>query len=146
MKASRGATGRVFVIRLHDGDTLPDCIEKFAHSEGISAGMCILIGGIEGGSIVAGPEDAESRPVNRILVGLEGVHEVFGVGTLFPDAGGMPRLHMHASFGRRETSLCGCIRPGIDVWKIAEVILLEIEVPGARRVADRSTGFEVLEP
>ncbi|KDR94128.1 hypothetical protein SAMN02745945_00812 [Peptoclostridium litorale DSM 5388] len=30
MKATEGKLGRVFVIRLEEGDILPDCIEEFA--------------------------------------------------------------------------------------------------------------------
>jgi len=146
MKAAQGSTGRVFVVRLEDGDSLPECLERFASSHGISAALCILVGGIESGSIVAGPEDGESRPVEPILLGLDGVHEICGVGTIFSDAEGFPRLHMHATLGRRQQTVCGCIRPGIDVWQIGEVILLEITGTQARRIPDPSTGFEVLQP
>ena len=44
MKASEGHIGRVFVVRLEDGDVLPRCIERFAEEQGISAGHVILVG------------------------------------------------------------------------------------------------------
>jgi len=34
MKASEGRIGRVFVIRLDDGDVVPECIERFAGRKG----------------------------------------------------------------------------------------------------------------
>ena len=55
MKASEGKLGRVFVIRLEDGDVLPKCIEKFAEDKGVSVGHAILVGGIGEGQIVVGP-------------------------------------------------------------------------------------------
>jgi len=35
MKACEGHIGRVFVIRLEDGDMVPECIERFAAEKGI---------------------------------------------------------------------------------------------------------------
>ena len=35
MKASEGKIGRVFVVRLEDGDVVPDCIERFAAEKSI---------------------------------------------------------------------------------------------------------------
>ena len=38
MKACEGRIGRVFVIRLKDGDVVPQCIERFAEEKGVSVG------------------------------------------------------------------------------------------------------------
>jgi len=137
----------VFVLRLEDGDKLPGAIELFAEEQGVLRGMCIVVGGInDGGRIVVGPEDGKALPVVPVLLGLRGVHEILGVGALFPDAENRPRLHMHAALGRGEEVRAGCIRPGIETWKVGEVILLEIVGNSARRVKDPATGFELLEP
>ena len=72
MKYSEGKIGRVFVIRLEDGDTMPEAIESFARKNNIQRGMCILVGGIrEGGKIVVGPEDSESMPVVPLIFDLK---------------------------------------------------------------------------
>ncbi|TEU03833.1 DUF296 domain-containing protein, partial [Candidatus Aerophobetes bacterium] len=42
MKYSEGKIGRVFVIRLEDGDTMPGVIESFAQENNVRRGMCIL--------------------------------------------------------------------------------------------------------
>jgi len=34
MKACEGKIGRVFVVRLEDGDVVPECIERFARKKG----------------------------------------------------------------------------------------------------------------
>ncbi len=145
MKYSEGKIGRVFVIRLEDGDTMPEVIESFAQENDVRGGMCMLIGGIKGGKIVVGPENSESIPVVPIILGLEGVHEICAVGTIFPDNDARPRLHMHAALGRAEKTISGCIRPGIEVWKLGEVILLEIVNNNAHR-EDTAAGFQMLAP
>ena len=147
MKYSQGRVGRIFVVRLENGDKLPDDIERFAAENGISCAMCILVGGIEeGGHIVVGPEDGVKLPPVPMLFELAGVHEVAGVGTIFPDKDGKPVLHMHAALGRDGLTRTGCIRPGVDVWQVGEVILLEIAENTGRRLKDEATGFELLEP
>jgi predicted DNA-binding protein with PD1-like motif len=146
MKYSEGKVGRIFVIKLEDGDRLPGAIESFAEKHRVSRGMCILVGGIAGGGhIVVGPEDGETMPPAPMLFKLTGVHEIAAVGTIFPNEKGRPVLHMHAALGRKGTTRAGCIRPGIDVWKTGEVILLEIADNRSRRKKDPRTGFELLE-
>ena len=61
MKACEGRVGRVFVIRLEDGDVVPGCVERFAEEEGVSVGQAILVGGIGGGDVVVGPRRSEDK-------------------------------------------------------------------------------------
>jgi predicted DNA-binding protein with PD1-like motif len=60
MRASEGELGRVFILRLEDGDRLPDCLEAFAAKKGVSAGHVILVGGIGSGEVVVGPRRSMS--------------------------------------------------------------------------------------
>lgn len=145
MKWSEGKIGRVFVIRLEDKDKLPEAIESFARENNVTHGMCILLGGIKTGEIVVGPKNSESMPVVPIIFGLKGVHEICAVGTIFPDGDARPRLHMHAALGREGKTTSGCIRPGIEVWKLGEAIVLEIVDNNARR-EDTAAGFQMLQP
>lgn len=147
MKYSQGNLGRIFVIRLEDGDRLPDILEKFAAEHGVLRATCIMVGGIDsGGKIVVGPEDGTMRPPVPIPFELEGVHEVAAVGTIFPNETGKPILHMHAALGREGITRTGCIRLGVEAWLVTEVILLEIIDNDARRLTDPESGFELLEP
>jgi uncharacterized protein len=52
---------------------------------------------------------------------------------------------MHASLGRGNSTTTGCIRMGIDIWVIGEIILLEVSNTAAHRAIDQKTGFELLE-
>lgn len=147
MRHSEGSIGRVFVIRFEDGDKLPDAIEEFARDKKVLRGLCVLVGGIDdGGRIVCGPSDPEASPIVPMIHTLVGVHEIAAVGTIFPDEEGRPRIHMHAALGREGTTRAGCIRTGIEVWKLGEAILLEITGNTAHRRRDPATGFEVMEP
>ena len=145
MKASEGRVGRVFVIRLEDGDVVPECIERFAEEKGISVGHVILVGGIGGGEVVVGPRDSEEIPPQPMLLPVDGAHEVVGVGVIAPDEDGKPVLHIHAALGRSGQTLTGCLRPGVTTWLVGEVILYEIVGADVARVRDKESGFELLE-
>ena len=145
MKFAEAKLGRVFVIKLHDGDHLPDVLEIFALENKVSSAICFFLGGVKDkGRVVTGPKDPEARPVEPMVRLLNGVHEVCGVGTIFKNEEGKPKLHMHAAFGRDEDTITGCVRMGIDVWQIGEVILLELTHTTAHKVKDKETGFEFL--
>ncbi|MBA7671636.1 hypothetical protein ES703_79796 [subsurface metagenome] len=145
MKACEGKTGRVFVIRLEDGDVLPDCIERFAEEKGVSAGYALLVGGIGKGEIVVGPQSSDEMPPQPMFLPIEGVHEVVGVGILAPTEDGKPILHMHGALGRKDKTVTGCLRPGVTTWLVGEVVLLEITGAAAGHTKDKKTGLSLLE-
>jgi uncharacterized protein len=144
MKAAEGRLGRVFMIRLSDGDTMPDCIEKFAEENKITAGHVIMVGGIGSGQIVVGPRDSNAMPPEPMLLPIDGAHEVVGVGILAPGENGKPSLHIHAALGRSGQTITGCLRPGVNTWIVGEIILYEIIGANARRLKDQKTGFSLL--
>lgn len=146
MKACEGRLGRVFVIRLEDGDVVPECIERFAEDNGVSVAHVILVGGIGGGEVVVGPRRSEERPPQPMLLPIDGAHEVAGVGVLAPGEDGRPILHIHAALGRSGKTMSGCLRPGVTTWLVGEVILYEILGTKAVRVRDEESGFALLEP
>jgi predicted DNA-binding protein with PD1-like motif len=146
MKWSEGHIGRVFVIRLEDGDVLPKCIEDFASENGVTVGHAILIGGIGGGRIVVGPRDSNERPPDPMLHPVDGAHEVAGVGVLAPGEEGKPVLHIHAALGRSGETATGCLRPGVTTWLVGEVVLYEILGTRAVRMMDEESGLALLEP
>jgi predicted DNA-binding protein with PD1-like motif len=145
MKSSEGKTGRVFVLRLEDGDTVPECIENFAAEKGIKCGQVILVGGIGGGRIVSGPKETEAMPPDPVYVPVDGAHEVAGVGILAPDKDGKPVLHIHASLGRGGRTITGCLRPGVKTWLVGEAIIYEITGTSAKRLPDPTSGFDLME-
>ena len=145
MKACEGNIGRVFVLRLEDGDVVPECIERFAEEKGISVGHVILVGGIGDGEIVVGPRRSEERPPEPMLLPVDSAHEVVGVGVLAPNEDGKPVLHIHAALGRSGQTMTGCLRPGVSTWLVGEAILYEITGTTATRLPDKESGFNLLE-
>lgn len=146
MKACEGQVGRVFVIRLEDGDVIPECIERFAEDNGVSVGQVILVGGIGGGEVVVGPQSSEEMPPQPMLLPVDGAHEVLGIGVLAPDENGKPILHIHGALGRSGQTMTGCLRPGVTTWLVVEAILYEILGVKATRIWDKESNFPLLEP
>ena len=146
MKACEGQVGRVFVIRLEDGDVIPECIERFAEENGVSVGQTILVGGIGDGEVVVGPQSSEEMPPQPMLLPIDGAHEVLGVGILAPGEDGKPILHIHGALGRSGQTMTGCLRPGVTTWLVGEVILYEILGVKATRIRDEESSFNLLEP
>ena len=122
MKACQGKMGRVFVIRLEDGDVVPGCIERFAEENGVSVGHAVLVGGIGGGEVVVGPWCSQEMPPQPMLLPVDG------------------------ALGRSGQTMSGCLRPGVETWLVGEVILYEILGVKAVRVRDAESGFSLLEP
>jgi predicted DNA-binding protein with PD1-like motif len=50
MRYSTARMGRIFVIRLEDGEVLHETIERFAEEQGIRAAALIIVGGADEGS------------------------------------------------------------------------------------------------
>jgi predicted DNA-binding protein with PD1-like motif len=147
VRYSTAELGRVFVMRLDDGDVVHEAIEELARSEGLQRAAVLVLGGADDGSrVVVGPEDGRALVIEPIERVLRGVHEMAGVGTVFPDADGRPRLHLHAAFGRDDHVTAGCIRLGVTTWIVGEVVVIELLGSAALRRRDAATGFELLEP
>ncbi len=146
MKYTEASQGRVFILRMEHGDKIPDLIEEFAQKQQVKSALVFWLGGADTGSrVVVGPEDgAVPKPI-PMVTRLLGTSEALGLGTLFCDEKGYPKLHLHASFGRNREAITGCTRDGVDIWQIGEVIVLELINVAALRKVDPQTGFELLE-
>ncbi len=144
---SEAKQGRVFIIRLEDGDTIHDEIEKFSEEKNIKAASLIIIGGADKDSkLIVGPENGRVKPVIASVRVLDDVHEIVGTGTIFPDENGKPILHMHIACGRKESTITGCVRKGVKTWHVLEVILTELVETTAVRKIDDAVGFGLLSP
>ncbi|MBW1990964.1 MAG: DNA-binding protein [Deltaproteobacteria bacterium] len=145
MQYREGRIGRIFVLRLEEGERLPDTIEAFARAQDLQEAMVIYVGGARDGSrLVVGPDAGRPEAIVPLVHTLTGIQEVLGVGTLFPNEAGEPVLHLHAAAGREGRATVGCSRAGVDVWLVGEVILLELVGTQALRRQDPNTGFALL--
>jgi predicted DNA-binding protein with PD1-like motif len=146
MKYSEGKIGRTFILRLEKGDKLPDTIESFADKHKIKSAIVFYLGGADKGSkIIAGPKNNNSiTPVPMVRL-LKGVSESHGFGTIFLNEEKKPKLHMHASFGRKTKTITGCVRKGVNIWLVGEIVILEILNTAGIRKIDHKSGFELLD-
>jgi predicted DNA-binding protein with PD1-like motif len=135
------------VIRLEDGDIVHEAVEELARKEDVHAGFLVAVGGADRESrLVAGPKDGRAETIEPMTRLLENVYEIAGTGTLFPDDTGAPVLHMHMACGREAETITGCIRTGVRVWQVMELVLYEILDTRAKRLHDPATGLKLLEP
>lgn len=146
MQYSEGRPGRIFTIRLEDGERLPEVLEDFAAQHAINAGLVFYLGGARDGSrLVVGPEKDAGDRIVPIIHALTGSQEVLGVGTIFPDESGRPVMHLHAATGREGGATVGCTRAGVDVWLVGEVVIIEILGSDGRRATDERIGLPLLQ-
>ena len=147
MESSEGTSGRVFILRLKSGEILHESVERFAGDNGISAATVTAVGGVDKGSrLTVGPAVPVTSPVEPLYHVLDAPCELTGNGTIFANASGEPILHMHCSCGREGHSVTGCVRSGVIVWLVMEIVISEILGTNAKRLKDRDSGFELLVP
>lgn len=147
MKYSEAILGRVFIVRLEDGEIVQEQIENFATEQGILSAKVQLLGGVDKGSqLIVGPLESRSSTITPMIITLDDMHEAVGNGTIFQDEKGKPILHCHLTCGRNDKTLCGEIREGVKVWHVMEAIITELENCNAVRKFDEATGFELLQP
>ena len=145
MKYTQAGLGRIFILRLEDGETVHVEIEKFSREHSIRAATVVIVGGADKDSrLITGPAKGREYPTIPVEHILKDVHEAAGVGTIFPDEKGDPLLHLHMACGRESSTVTGCIRSGVKVWHVMEVILIELTGCSPMRVHDSKTGFKLL--
>jgi predicted DNA-binding protein with PD1-like motif len=147
MKFSQARQGRIFILRLEDGEIVHEVIEQFAAEQKIAAATLVILGGADDGSrLVVGPGEDRGLPLNPMERILKNAHEVTGTGTLFSDENGTPLLHMHMACGREEQTTTGCIRAGVKVWHVMEAVIFELLDTTAKRVVEQPLGIKLLNP
>jgi predicted DNA-binding protein with PD1-like motif len=135
MQYTEGQLGRVFVVRIDDGEDMLVSLHQFILDKGIQAGSILFLGALMNGRMVTGPEEPVIPPTPHFVM-FEGGWEVFGIGTIFMGEGG-PHIHYHASVGRSGHSLTGCLREKATTYLIVEAVILEFTGLSARREFDK---------
>jgi len=135
MQYTEGQLGRVFVVRIDDGEDMLVSLRQFINDKVIHAGTILFLGALMNGRMVTGPEEPVIPPVPHFVM-FEGGWEVFGIGTIFMGEGG-PHIHYHASVGRSGHALTGCLREKATTYLIVEAVILEFTGLSARREFDK---------
>ncbi len=137
-----GRVGRTIVVKLDDEDNVYECVEGIARKENIRAASVIAVGGIRRAKVVVGPENTSGKP-KPVMREFDDAREIVGTGTIFWEDEG-PKMHIHMSFGRKDTVLVGCPRGGAEVFCILELIIIELEGINAQRKLNPEYGFKLL--
>ena len=141
MQYSEGQIGRVFSVRIDDGEDFIREIERFVAAMNIQSGMVHFLGAVRNASLVTGPKDAVIPPSPR---GEEifGGWELLGFATIYPGEE-EPSIHLHTAAGKGIRSLTGCLREKAEVYLVIEAIVTEFVGISAKRILDPKTGVNL---
>ncbi|MFH0918428.1 MAG: DUF296 domain-containing protein [Candidatus Omnitrophota bacterium] len=142
MKYTQGTIGRVFLVKFDNQDILIPNLSALAKKEKIKAASLIFIGALREGDLVTGPKKPVIPPLPNKMVFKDG-WEVMGIGTLFTNAKG-PQIHIHASMGKKNKVLTGCLRGNSKVFLVIEAVILELKGVKANKDIDPKTGLNLL--
>jgi len=135
MQYTEGQLGRVFIVRIDDGEDMLVSLRQFVLDKGIHAGSILFLGALMNGRMVTGPEEPVIPPTPHFVM-FEGGWEVFGLGTIYMGEAG-PNIHYHASVGRSGHALTGCLREKAITYLIVEAVIQEFTGLSARREFDK---------
>ena len=142
LQYSEGSIGRVFALRMDDGEDLIESITKFVLDKKISSSIALFLGALRDSKAVMGPEEPTIPPVPH-WEEYQSAWETFGIATIYPSSSG-PKLHVHSSLGRGHDSMTGCLREKARIYLVVEAVLLELIGLKATRDYDPSFGFNLL--
>jgi hypothetical protein len=142
MKYTKGTIGRVFLVKFENNDILISSLSSLAKRERIKAATLIFIGALREGDLVTGPKKPVIPPQPNQLVFKDG-WEVMGIGTIFSNSK-KPQIHIHASLGKKNKVMTGCVRGNSKVFLVIEAIVLELKGVKAQKDIDPKTGLNLL--
>jgi len=142
MRYSKGSVGRIFLLKFDDNDVVMKEIDKFARRERLKCAALIFMGALKEGDIVTGPKKPVIPPEPNWTKFRDG-WEVLGIGTIFVNKSG-PQIHVHASMGKKNRVLTGCVRKNSKVFLVIEAIVFEIKGVKATKEVDPDTGLNLL--
>lgn len=124
MKVQEGKIGRVFVLAFDHNEELLTPLKNFIIDKNIRAGFIQLLGAIQKGDIVCGPQETVVPPT-PIKKEIQTANELIGIGSICWE-NDQPKIHLHAALGRAENALLGCIRGAAKVYITIEAMITEI--------------------
>ena len=142
MKYTKGTIGRIFLAKFEDDDILISNLSDLVRKEKIKAATIIFIGALKKGDLVTGPKFPVIPPQPNKMVFKDG-WEVMGIGTIFTNSKG-PQIHIHASMGKKNKVLTGCVRGNSKVFLVIEAIVLELKGVQASKDIDTKSGLNLL--
>ncbi|HCG99203.1 MAG: DNA-binding protein [Candidatus Aquicultor primus] len=137
-----GEIGRVVVARFNGHEEVLGNLREIARKENMRAAVVYLVGGMQKGRMVVGPEKDELPPV-PIWREVKESNEVLGIGTIFWE-GDEPKIHLHGAFGKRDEVKVGCLREDSEAFLVLEAVMIELKGIDAVREFDQAVGLSLL--
>lgn len=138
MQYSEGRIGRVFVVRIDDGEDFLAAVTEFVAKKEIRTGTILFLGALREARMVTGPEEPVYPPEPHFVMFDDG-WEMVGIGSISSGKDKSPAIHFHAAVGKAGHALAGCLRETATTYIVAEAIVLEILGPDIRRMFDEKT-------
>lgn len=142
MEYTKGTVGRIFVLKFKDDDVLLDEMSALARKEKIKSAVFLFIGALKKGHLVTGPKKPVIPPEPNWVKFRDG-WEVMGMGTIFGNKK-EPQIHIHASMGKKDKMLTGCVRKDSKVFLVIEAVIFELKGVKAAKSLDPKTGLNLL--
>jgi hypothetical protein len=141
MQYSEGRFGRIFVLRIDDGEDFLAVTKEFIQNKAVQTGTILFLGALRQGRMVTGPEELALPPEPHYVM-FEGGWEMVGLGTICTGDDG-PAIHFHASVGRAGHALTGCLREKAITYIVAEAVILEFTGLDIHRGLNEKTGVSL---
>jgi uncharacterized protein len=142
MQYTKGKLGRIFLLKLSDGDILLKELDKFSRKERVKSAVMVFLGALKSGKLVTGPKNPVIPPEPNWKNFKDG-WEAMGIGTIFTNKSG-PQIHIHTSMGKKDKTMTGCVRLDSRVFLVIEAIVFELTGVNASKEIDPRTGLNLL--
>jgi len=130
------------LLKFSDGDVVLEELKKLAVQERLKSAVLVFLGALKRGHLVTGPKRPVIPPQPNWVVFKDG-WEVMGIGTIFSNRKG-PQIHIHATMGKKNKMLTGCLRKDSQVFLVIEALVFEIKGVKAAKDLDPKTGLNLL--
>lgn len=139
MEYREGNIGRVFVLRVDDGEDILESITALAEEKSIEKAFLFMLGACRNSNLVTGPLK-DMIPPEPIWNSFVDPHEIIGIGNIMLE-NKKPVVHLHTGLGRDGKASIGCMRKHNEAFMVTEILLLEIDGMDALRKFDSTRGF-----
>ena len=137
-----GSIGRIFLCKFQDDDIIIQELNRLARKEKIKTAVFHFIGALKKGHLVTGPKEPVIPPEPNWRTFKDG-WEVMGTGTIFTNKSG-PQVHVHATIGKKDKMMTGCVRKDSKVFLVLEAVVFELKNVKATKDIDVKTGLNLL--
>jgi uncharacterized protein len=143
MEYTPGSIGRIFLCKFQDDDIVIQELNRLARKEKIKTAVIHFIGALKKGHLVTGPKKPVIPPEPNWRTFRDG-WEVMGTATIFTNKSG-PQVHVHATMGKKDKMMTGCVRKDSKVFLVLEAVVFELKNVKATKDIDPETGLNLLQ-